>query len=63
MGTLVIVESMGVLSLGVRLLPHVPAGPALAPAPIAAAMPVTAPVTSHDRSAGLTEIETRWSAE
>jgi len=61
-GTLVIVESMGVLSLRVWLLPHVPAGPALAPAPIAASMPVTASATSHDRSA-LTEIEASRSAE
>jgi len=61
-GTLVIVESMGVLFLRVWLLPHVPAGPALAPAPIAAPMPVTASATSHDRSA-LTEIEASRSAE
>ena len=54
---------MGVLSLGVWLPPHVPAGPALAPAPIAAAMLVTAPATSHDGSAPLTEIEARRSAE
>jgi len=53
---------MGVLSLGVWLLPHVPAGLALAPAPIAAPMPVTASATSHDRSA-LTEIEASRSAE
>jgi len=53
-GTLVIVGSMGVLSLGVWLQPHVPAGPAMTPATIAAAMPVTAPaVTSRDRAASL----------
>jgi hypothetical protein len=62
-GTLVIVESMGVLSLGVWPRPHVPAGLAMAPAPIAAATPVTGPAMSHDRAARLAEIEARRTAE
>jgi len=56
-GTLVIVESMGVLPLGARPLPE-----AMAPAPIAAAMPVIAPAKSRDRAARLTEIEAMRSA-
>jgi len=47
---------MGVLSLGASLRPDVPAGSAMAVAPIAAAM-------SRDRVARLTEIEAMRSAE
>jgi len=48
---------MGVLPLGARPLPE-----AMAPAPIAAAMPVIAPAKSRDRAARLTEIEAMRSA-
>ncbi len=54
---------MGVLSLGAWLRPDVPAGYAMAPAPIAAAMPVIAPAMSRDRAARLTKIEAMRSAE
>jgi len=56
-GTLVIVETMGVLSLGAWLRPDVPAGSAMAPAPIAAAMPGSAPAMPRDRAPRLSEIE------
>ena len=62
MRTLVIVETMGVLSLGAWLRPDVPASSAMAPAPIAQAMPVITPAMSHDRAARLTEIEAMRSA-
>jgi len=54
---------MGVLSLGVWPPPHVPAGATMAPAPIAAAMPVTSPAMSRDRAARLAKIEARRNAE
>ena len=41
------------LSLGVWLRPHVPGGPAMVPALIAAATLVTAPATSRNRAASL----------
>ena len=48
---------MGVLPLGAWLRPDVPAGVAMAPAPITAAMPAIAPAMSRDRAARLMEIE------
>jgi len=53
---------MGVLSLGAWLRPDVPAGSAMAPAPIAQAKPVIAVAMSRDRAARLTEIEAMRSA-